>query len=155
MTLKESFKDCFTASKLALVMMCLVAILIGFSIHHTHHWLVRSVPMYPNGVGLMDWFYFGTSIYATWLSAACFQSATFKSDRMFFGLLVSLCLVDLFRRLAIVASIRSVVLSINQRHPEVLYSVGIIRWIIGLVMYAIVLSHWIFLRRTHPVEVQQ
>jgi hypothetical protein len=150
----QIFKGCFVSSKIARVAMCFAAISTAISIHHTHRWLLYSVPAFANGVGFWGWFYFGMWIYVTWLSAVCFKSAICKSDRIFFGLLVLLFLANLLRDLAIFSTIRSAMLSMNLSHPEILYSVGIIRWVIGIAMYAVVLDHLFRFHETQLTEVQ-
>ncbi len=149
-----TFKGCALSSKIVLGAMSVVAILISISIYRTHHWVLHSVPSYVTGVGWMDWFNFAVWGYIVWISAEFFRTAKCKSDRVFFGLFISLCLLEFLRSLAIFADIRSAMLSVNELHPAILYAIGIIRWIIGIAMYAVVLDHLFRSYKTQLTEVQ-
>ncbi len=149
-----TFKGCALSSKIVLGAMSVTAILISISIYRTHHWVLHSVPSYANGVGWMDWFNLSVWIYIVWISVEFFRTAKCKSDRLFFSLFISFCLLEFIRSLAIFPDVRSAILSMDSLHPAILYAVGIIRWIIGIAMYATLLDHLFRSHKTQLTEVQ-
>jgi hypothetical protein len=131
--------------------MCVGAFVTGMSILHSHHWIVHSVPLYTNGAGFAAWLQFGLQIFGIWLCVDIYKALTWKADRIFFGLLISFSLIALIRLLAIFQPLRSAMLSMDQLHPQILYSLGILRWAIGIAMYLVVIDHWIRSRKSHAV----
>jgi hypothetical protein len=147
-------KGCIVSSRYVIATMWISAFLTGFSIHHTHHWIVHSVPLYANGIGFSEWLNFAISLLCLFLCLEFFKSSTCKSDRQFFGLLISFSLIALVRQLAIFQPVRSAMLSMDQLHPQILYSLGILRWVIGIAMYIVVIDHWIRSRKSHAIAAQ-
>jgi hypothetical protein len=144
-------KGCVVSNRYAIAAMCIGAFLTGFSIHHTHHWIMHSVPIYANGIGFSEWLDFVISIFWVYLCLEFYKSSTCKSDRQFFGLSIPLSLISLVRGFAIFQPVRSAMLSMDQLHPQILYSLGILRWAIGIAMYIVVMDHWIRSRKSHAV----
>jgi hypothetical protein len=154
MMLAPEYKGCAVSSKVVLGLACLFAILMPVAMLYTHHWVLHSMPNYSKGVGFWNWLDLATSSFGILVCAEWFTFATCKSDRTFFLLLTSFLLTDIIRHLAIFPWTRAAVLSTYRHYPEILYAIGIIRWIIGIAIFAVIVDHLLRLRKAHSTEVE-
>ena len=152
--LAPEYKGCAVSSKVVLGLACLIAIVVPAAMLYTHNWVLHSTPNYSKGASFWNLFDIAIWGLGIWVCAEWFTFATCGSDRTLFLLLTSFLLTNLVRRLAIFPWTRTAVLSTYRRYPEILYAIGIIRWVIGIAIFAVIVDHLLRLRKAHSTEVQ-